>query len=77
MNNLVTKIRRSPKEEYDEIPVSYCRDCLSLKVMNVLGMEEACYCENCGCTDIAETSLEEWEELYKKKHGFKFLNNTY
>lgn len=77
MNNLPTKTEKLPKEEYNKIPVHYCTDCLSLAVMKVTGMEDACYCDKCGCTDIAEASIEEWEALYKKKHGFTFLNNSY
>jgi hypothetical protein len=77
MSNLPTKTEKSPKEEYNNIPVHYCKECLSLKVMRVGGMEEACYCDDCGCTDIKQTSIEEWEQLYRKKHGFTYLNSTY
>lgn len=77
MNNLLTEIKRSAKEDYNSTPVHYCKDCLSLKIMRVPGMKEACYCDDCGCTDIAETNIEEWQDLYKEKHGFSFLNNSY
>lgn len=77
MSNLPTKTEKSPKEEYNNIPVHYCKECLSLKVMRVAGMEEACYCDVCGCTDIGQASIEEWKQLYIKKHGFTYLNSTY
>ena len=77
MSNLPTKTEKSPKKEYNNIPVHYCKEGLSLKVMRGVGMEEACYCDNCGCTDIKQTSIEEWEQLYRKKHGFTYLNSTY
>ena len=77
MSNLPTKTENSLKEEYNNIPVHYCKGCLSLKVMRVAGMEEACYCDDCGGTGIEQTSIEEWEQLYKKKHGFTYLNSTY
>lgn len=77
MSNLPTKTEKSPKEEYNNIPVHYCKECLSLKVMRVAGMEEACYCDDCGGTGIEQTSIEEWEQLYRKKHGFTYLNSTY
>lgn len=77
MNNLPTRAERLPKEEYNNIPIHFCKECLSLKVMRVIGMEEACYCDDCGGTDIEEASIEEWEQLYNKKHGFTYLNSTY
>ena len=77
MNNLPTKTEKSPKENYNNIPVYYCRDCLSLAILRVPGMKDACYCDTCGSTDIAEASIEEWEALYKQKHGFSQLNNSY
>lgn len=65
------------KDEYNAIPVSYCKDCLSLKVMRVAKMDKACYCDNCGGTDIEEIGIDTWEDLYKKKYGFSYLNDKY
>ena len=67
----------SKKEIYNSEPVLYCRNCLSLKIFNVKGMEDSDYCDECGSTAIEETSIEEWEELYKKKYGMKFLDKKY
>ena len=77
MSNLPIKTEKSPKEEYNDIPVHYCTECLSLAVMRVTGMEDACYCDKCGSTDIAKSNIKEWEALYEKRHGFTYLNNSY
>lgn len=77
MSNLATKTIGSAKEEYNNIPVHYCRDCLSLKILKVAGLEDASYCDECGSTDITETTIEDWNALYKAKHGFTYLNNSY
>lgn len=77
MSNLLTRPEKLPKEEYNKISVHYCKECLSLAIMRVAGMENACYCDKCGCTDTAEASIEEWEDLYKQKHGFAYLDSEY
>lgn len=77
MNNLPTRTECATKEDYNNIPVHYCKECLSLRVIRVAGMEDTCYCDECGGTDIEQAPIEEWEALYKKKHGFTYLNNSY
>lgn len=82
MNNLLTRKIRLPKEEYkkeeyNKEPVFYCADCLSLAIMGVTGVDDASYCDKCGSTNIEKASIDEWQTLYEKKYGFKFLNNTY
>lgn len=32
------------------------------------------YCDDCGSTDIVETDIDNWRELYKKKFGFDYLD---
>lgn len=59
--------------EYNAIPVLYCKHCLSLKIMNIPRMEDSDFCDECGSTDIGECSIEEWETLYKNKYGYNFL----
>lgn len=64
-------------EEYNQIPVYYCRKCLSLNIKSV-GTEEGCeFCDECGSTDIVTTTIEEWENLYKNKHGHRYLESDY
>ena len=59
---------------YDEEPVFYCKNCLSLKIRTLedLGLD-ICYCEKCSNTDIEQTDIFTWEELYKNKYGHKYL----
>ena len=77
MSNLPTRELKLPKEEYDKIPVFFCTDCLSLAIMGVTGVEDASYCDKCGSTAIEQASIDEWQALYEKKYGFKYLNSTY
>ena len=65
------------KEEFNQEPVHYCKQCLSIKIMRVAGMDDAAYCDDCGSTDIGETSIEEWRRLFREKHGFDYLENKY
>lgn len=58
--------------DYNQQPVFYCKNCLSLKIR---GVEEYNYCDECGSTDIEETSIFNWEEMYKNKFGVSYLNN--
>lgn len=52
------------KEDYNSIPVLYCRRCLSLLI--VADEEYGDYCKNCGSTDIGSAQIEEWEKLYNE-----------
>lgn len=63
----------SQPNDYNAEPVLYCRHCLSLKVLNVPCIDNSDYCDNCSSTDIAECSIEEWEELYKARYGHKYI----
>lgn len=66
------------KKEYNDIPVYYCKHCLSLAVKGLQNTDEFNYCSNCGSLDIEECSIEEWEELYKKAHGGRrYLSDNY
>lgn len=55
-------------EEYNNEPVYYCKDCLSLKIKDFGIMD---YCCDCGSTKIGKTCLEEYDELYLAKYGKK------
>lgn len=61
------------KNEYDEIPVFFCNDCLSLAVLRI---DRYNYCKHCGSTDIGVTMIDDWEKRYKQKYGKKFLTNS-
>lgn len=60
-------------EEYNNIPVHYCKVCLSLKIKTVVEGLNLDYCEECGGTDIEESHIEEWQNLYRKRYGFDYL----
>jgi hypothetical protein len=52
------------KEDYNNIPVYYCKDCGSLAVMTVAGFPDD-YCDKCGSTNIGKASIEAWQELQR------------
>lgn len=60
-------------EEYNNEPVFYCKNCLSLKIKTVTAGLDLDYCEECGGTDIKQAHIEEWRTLYKNKYGFDYL----
>lgn len=60
------------KKDYDDEPVYYCANCYSLKI----GYEEqfnADCCMECGCSNILQTNIENWERLYQNRYGQKFV----
>lgn len=61
------------QEEYNNIPVLYCKHCLSLKIRNIPRIEDSDYCDECGSTNIESCSIEEWENLYKNRYGHAYL----
>tara|TARA_B100000768_G_C11280315_1_gene378198 strand:+ start:1892 stop:2245 length:354 start_codon:yes stop_codon:yes gene_type:complete len=65
----------SQKKDYDNVPVTYCKTCLSLKVKNIENPNVA-YCVDCGNTDLEETHILDWEKLYEAEYGEKFLNTN-
>ena len=64
------------KSEYNKEPVFYCKHCLSLKIRDA-GLPDLLYCDECGSADIFSIPIEEWENMYKDKYGFKYLEKNY
>lgn len=62
---------KTSKEQYNKEPVVFCKHCLSLKVRISGNLD---YCDDCGCTELGETDIHHWEELYEQKYGIKYLN---
>lgn len=62
------------KKEFNDEPVFYCKNCLSLKIKTVPSMIELDYCDDCGSTDISKTDIETWRQLYKDRFGFDYLD---
>lgn len=61
--------------EFNNEPVVYCKHCLSLAILQMEGTDIS-YCDKCGCTDVEESSISEWSELYKQKYGDKYLKRS-
>jgi hypothetical protein len=56
------------KEDYNLIPVYYCKHCLSLRIKCDAPID---YCDVCGSTDIESCSIEEYDNLHLAKFGSK------
>ena len=54
-------------DKYDNEPVYYCTRCKSLRIIHIKG-ESIDYCEECGCAEIARTSINEWLKLKRKEN---------
>lgn len=59
------------KSKYNDEPVWYCRECLSLTILTAGGHD---YCKDCGSTDITWAPLERWEWLYRNKYGHSLMS---
>lgn len=58
------------QEDYNNEPVLFCSECLSLRIMS---LEDTDFCDKCGSTNIASSSIKDWEDLYFKKYNHKFI----
>lgn len=67
MNNTDNIQEVHSKDEYNSIPVVYCKNCLSIKIM-VLD-DSMDYCDECGSTDTGSTDIDSWKEMYQKKYN--------
>lgn len=38
-------------------------------------MEDFDYCDECGSSDIEQTDIETWRDLYRKRYGFDYLDS--
>lgn len=60
------------KEDYNEEPVFYCTECLSLKIRSI---DDIDYCDECSSTSIEQIDIYTWENLYQNMYGNKFISN--
>lgn len=67
--------QKMTKEEYNAIPVHYCRDCLSLNIRNIDGPDSMPFCDECGSTTVLQCDIETWEQLYKIRYNKSYLNS--
>jgi predicted nucleic-acid-binding Zn-ribbon protein len=61
------------KESFNDQPVVYCKNCLSLAIRVLTTNVD--YCDKCGSTDTEETDITRWEQLYEERYNKKFLTN--
>lgn len=61
------------KNDYNDVPVTYCKTCLSLR-LKIIDEPKVCYCGDCGNTEFGEETITKWEFLYEEKYGEKFLS---
>ena len=62
------------KMEYNNVPVFYCKNCLSLLIRDVEHIDNSEYCDECGSTDIGTASIEDWDAMYVAKYGHHFTD---
>lgn len=58
--------------DYDSEPIAFCANCLSLKIKHEDSIDMD-YCSDCGSSEIMEAPVEQWEVLYEKKYGKKYV----
>lgn len=59
---------------YNDEPVHYCKQCLSLDNPKMLD-DNTEYCEYCGSTEFGDCLIDEWENKFELKYRQgKFLN---
>lgn len=61
--------------EYDSEPIAYCAKCYSLKIKHEDIVGTDC-CMDCGCSDIEEATIEEWEKKYRERYGHDYVVKT-
>lgn len=59
-------------EDYNNEPVYYCKQCLSLKIKVVGGFD---FCDDCGNTNVGTAHVDEWDKLYQERYGEAFLES--
>ena len=60
---------------YDSEPVEYCSRCYSLKIKHEEAID-ADYCTECGSTEVSTTSIENWEQMFEKRYGYKYVERN-
>lgn len=61
------------QDNYNNVPVDYCKTCLSLKIKDIKNPSQG-FCISCGNTSIGKIHIEEWEDKYVERYGVKFLD---
>lgn len=58
-------------DQFNDEPVYYCKNCLSLNIKGIKGMD---YCDSCSSTNIDSCNIHEWEKMYEERFGHKHLD---
>lgn len=58
--------------DYDSEPIVFCAKCFSPKIKHEDSLDID-YCGDCGCSYTKEASVYEWENLYEKRYGHKYV----
>lgn len=64
---------KKTKEEYNDVPLFYCKRCLSLAILRIDDLEGIDYCKKCGGTEVGVSLLDTWEQMYKDMYGKKLI----
>lgn len=59
-------------KDYDSEPIAFCAKCFSPKIKHEASIDMD-FCGDCGCSSIRESSVYEWEALYERKYGHKYV----
>lgn len=76
MGNLEEARKKFINSEYNEEKVYYCKECLSLAIIDDKdenGNVNFSFCKDCGRTDIECTDIFTWEKMYKENYGYSFI----
>jgi len=65
------KIDLAKIDDYNNEPVYYCKECLSLRIMEFTN--NISFCDRCGSTDIDTCHIDEWKKLYREKYGRDYI----
>lgn len=60
------------KDEYNSIPVIYCKRCLSLRVRTTIDGVD--YCDECGSTDTGKLHIKDWMQKYEDRYGKPYIS---
>lgn len=64
--------KKRRKREEEEEPITYCARCYSIKIKYEDSVGVDC-CGDCGCTDFRTIGFDEWENMYVRRYGHKYL----
>ena len=63
------------KEDYNNEPVHYCVNCLSLALKELDDIKVE-ICLECGNSEFDSCSIDEWNKLFVKEYGKLFLDQN-